>query len=143
MDKQFMPNEKPEARVRLLESQATKVSSEKYFIRLTTEEMNNARAVFTKNRLDMDDLEEQKKDVMDDFKEQLKPHIEIHKRLSSEIRQGYREQEGKVYGFLEGNMMYFYDKNGELIETLTRPATVEELSEKNIFMEIKRTGTND
>lgn len=143
MEKQFMPNESPEARKKLLESQATTVSSEKYFTRLSETELAQSKSAFTKNILEMDDLEEQKKEVLDEFKERLKPLKEIHKSLSAEIRQGFREQEGVLYGFLEGNMMYFYDEKGELIDTLTRPATSDELSQRTIFMDISKTGTNN
>lgn len=142
MEKHFMPNETPETRLRNLESQATTVTEDKYFVRLEEEELVNARAAFTKNQLEKDDLEEQKKDTVQQFKDQLKPLNEIHKKLSEEIRKGFREQEGKLFGFLENNMMYFYDAKGELIETLTRPATVEELQNPTIHMEIQRTGTH-
>lgn len=137
-----MPNETPESRLRILESQATQVTKGIYFVRLAEDELTNARAAFTKNRLAMDDILEQKKEAMSDFKEALKPLEEIHQSLSAEVRKGFRENEGKMFGFLEGNIMYFYDSRGDLIETETRPATQDELSNKNIFMEIK-TGTND
>jgi hypothetical protein len=142
MDKLFMPNETPEERLRILESQATTVTKDTYFVRIEEEELVNARAAFTKNQLAMDDINEQKKDAMSEFKEQLKPHMEIHQELSSQIRKGFREQEGKLFGFLDGNMMYFYDTKGELIETLTRPATTDELQNPTIHMVIK-DGTND
>ncbi len=136
-----MPEETPESRLDLLDSNATIVVNEKYFTRLSEEELINARAAFTHNRLKMDDLEEAKKEYMADFKENMKPLQEIHHELSAEVRKGFREQEGRLYGFLEGNIMYFYDKKGELIETMTRPATTSELSQKTIFMEMPRTGT--
>ena len=118
-----MPTETPESRLRILEAQATFAKKEKYFVRVEEQELVNARAAFTKNRLDMDDIEEQKKDVISEFKEQMKPLKKIHKDLSEIIRKGFREQESRVFGFLEGNMVYFYDEKGDLIETLTRPAT--------------------
>lgn len=142
MDKQFMPNESPEKRSEYLQSTAAKVVKESYFVRLSTEELSNARTEFTANRLKIDDLLEQKKDVLAEFKENLKPLEDIHKELSTQVRQGYKEKEGKLYGFIEGNMVYFYDGKGELIELKTRPATADELDNPTIHMEIKRTGTN-
>jgi hypothetical protein len=101
MEKVFMPNETPEERLKILESQANFITKDKYFVRLEEEELVNARAAFTKNRLAMDDLEEQKKDVLSEIKEEMKPLKEIHKELSSEIRRGFREQEGRLFAFLE------------------------------------------
>lgn len=138
-----MPQETPESRLDLLDSNAAIVVNEKYFTKLSEEELINARAAFTQNRLKMDDMEEAKKEYMADWKESMKPLQEIHRELSAEVRKGFREKEGRLYGFLEGNIMYFYDSKGELIETMTRPATTSELSQKTIFMEMPRTGTND
>jgi len=137
-----MPNEKPEARIKILESQAHFITNDTYFVRLEEQELINARAAFTKNRLTMDDLEEQKKNFLEEIKEEVKPLKEIHKTLSSEIRHGFREREGKLFAFIDGNMVYFYDERGELIETMTRPATAKELSQKTIFM-VPKEGTNN
>lgn len=143
MDKLFMPNETPESRLRILEAQATKVTKQKYFTRLSSDELTNARAAYTNNGLTIDRIEEEKKELLAQYKEQLKELKEIKKHLSKECNDGYREQEGKLFGFLDGNMMYFYDTKGELIETLTRPATVEELQNKTIFHDFARTGTDN
>jgi hypothetical protein len=107
MEKVFMPNETPEERLKILESQANFITKDKYFVRLEEEELVNARAAFTKNRLAMDDLEEQKKDVLSEIKEEMKPLKEIHKELSSEIRRGFREQEGRLFAFLEQEQIFF------------------------------------
>jgi len=142
MDKFLMPNESPEKRLEYLKNTADSVVKEKYYEKLSEKELGNARAEFTSNRLKMDDIIEQKKDVMSQFKEQLKPLEGIHSELSSQVRQGFIEIEGTLYKYIENNMAYFYNNKGELIETKTRPANVEEIQNPTIHMAIK-TGTDN
>lgn len=142
MNKFLLPNETPEKRLEYLNSTADSVVHEKYYERLSEQELGNARAEFTSNRLKIDDIQEQKKDVLAQFKEELKPLEELHKELSSQVRQGFVEKEGKLYKFIESKMAYFYNSKGELIETKTRPASADEIQNPTIHMSLK-TGTND
>lgn len=144
MEKFLFQNEEPKKRKELLSSQADGVSEEKYYRRLTSEEILQAKSEFTQNSLAMDDLEEQKKEMLDEIKANLKPLKERRKELSSEVRTGIRQMQGTLYKVVddETRMAYFYDKKGELIETMTRPALADEL-QRTIQMEIRKNGTND
>ena len=142
MDKYLFQNETPEKRLELLESTADQIIDDKYYQRLSNEELTMKKADFTANALKVDDLETEKKEVMDEFKERLQPLKVTHKTLSNEIRTGFTEREGLLYKFIDDNtrMVYFYDENGELIETKTRPANSDEM-QNTIQMSIRKTGT--
>ena len=143
MDKLLLPNEAPEKRLQYLEANADKVVNEKYYHRLSSDELIEKKALFTKNALEVDDLEDQKRNTLAEFKENLKPLKELHSRLGSEIRTGFEEKEGRLFKFIDekSRMVYFYDENGELIETKTRPANSDEL-QNTIHMSL-REGTNN
>jgi hypothetical protein len=142
MDKYILQNESPEKRLRYLEDTADQVVEERYYQRLTNDELTQKKAEFTANALAVDDLEEQKKEVMEEFKGKLKPLRDNHKVLASEIRTGFIEKEGRLYKIIDQStrMVYFYDETGELIETKTRPVNSDEL-QNTIHMSL-RTGTD-
>lgn len=144
MDKYILQNESPEKRLKYLEDTADAVVEEKYFQRLSKEELTIKKADFTANALEVDDVEDRKKKAMDKFKEELKPLKDKHKKLALEIRTGFEEKEGKLFKMIdqETRMAYFYDETGELIETKTRPCNSDEL-QNTIHMDIRRTGTDN
>jgi len=144
MEKQLFEFEQPEKRKELLEDQADGVVEEKYFQRLNSEEIATIKSRFTQNSLAMDDLNEQKKEVVKEFKDNLKPLKKIHVELSAELRTGMREQVGRLYKMIDEDtrMVFFYDVRGERIDTMTRPATADEL-QRTIRMEIRKEGTNN
>ena len=143
MEKNILPNEEPEKRLRYLEDSADQIVEEKYYQRLTTEELTLKKAEFTANALEMDDLEEQKKEVMEEFKDKLKPLKDSHKSLASEIRTGFVQKEGRLFKMVDHKtrMVHFYDEHGEIIETKTRPVSSDEL-QNTIHMSL-RTGTDN
>lgn len=142
MDKLLLPNETPEKRLEYLNSAADQVVQQTYYTRLNDSELSAKRAEFTNNALAIDDLETQKKDAVEQFKEQIKPLKEIHKTLSQEVRTGFVEKEGKLFKFIDRKikMVHYYDSNGELIKT--EPASVAELAQGTIHMNL-RTGTDN
>lgn len=143
MSKHLLPDETPEKRLEYLESTADQVVEERYYQRLDQDELTAKKAEFTQNALDVDDLEEQKKEVLNQFKESLKPLKETHSRLASEIRTGFVEKHGRLYVYVDEKtrMVKYYDQQGELIESKTRPANADEL-QKTIRMSL-RTGTDN
>jgi len=144
MDKYILQNESPEARLRYLEDSADQIIEDKYYQRLSKEELTMKKAEFTANALKVDDVEKEKKEKMDEFKERLKPLKVTHKTLSTEIRTGFVEKEGRLYKFIDDKtrMVFFYDESGELIETKTRPADSDEM-QNTIQMSIRKTGTEN
>ena len=144
-DKFLFQNESPEERKRSLQNTADSVLREKKFYKkLDSDELNFKRKAYTDLSLKLADIEDEKKEVMKDFKDRvdmIKPQV---KALGSEVRTGHAQFEGNLYGFVDSQtlMVYFYSESGELIETETRPATQEELG---LFsgMRVVKTGTND
>lgn len=143
MEKFIMQNEMPQKRLEYLESTADGVVKEKYYQRLTSEELTSKKAEFTANALNIEDLEEQKKEVVDEFKNQIQPLKDANKILSSEIRTGFVQKDGKLFMMIDRQtrMVNYYDETGELIESKTRPATADELQNTTIHMSL-RTGTS-
>jgi hypothetical protein len=143
MDKYILQDETAENRLKYLEDSADQVVEEKYYQRLSKEELTIKKADFTANALKMDDVEQEKKEKMDEFKEKLKPLKETHRTLATEIRTGFVQKEGRLYKFVDQDtrMVHFYDETGELIETMTRPCNSSEL-QNTIHMSL-RTGTDN
>src|SRR5690554_1408326 len=134
MDKYVMQNESPEKRLEYLKSTADQVVDETYYQRLDEPELAEKRTLFTASALKIEDFEEQKREMLEQFKEELKPLKSEFKSLASEIRTGFTEKKGKLFVFVdrETRMAYFYDEKGEMIETKTRPANADELSQTTI-----------
>lgn len=133
-------NEKPRKdRQALLDGQADSVVNENYYVNLTDEELTARKHDFTSNALKVDDLEEQKKEVTTTFKTELAPLKIIHKTLGREIRTGVAEREGTLYVFIDHSTKtaYYYDVDGYLIPTKTRPANETELTQMTLHKEIR------
>lgn len=134
----------PKERLKYLESMCDDVLEDKFFKKLTSEEIAEIRTEFTDNALKIDDLADEKAEYMQDFKEREKPLKETHSRLAKQVKTGYKEVVGSLYKFVDHSirMTFFYDKDGNMIETKTRPATDHELSQLTISHS-RRNGTND
>lgn len=140
----ILQNETPQKRLEYLEGTANDVVKEKYYQKLTADELTLKKAEFTANALSLEDLEEQKKAVMDEYKGMIAPLKGYNKTLSSEIRTGFVQKEGKLFVMvdMDSRMAYYYDETGELVETKTRPATADEIGSPTIFMNLQN-GTNN
>lgn len=144
-DKFLFQDEDQKSRIQSLQNTADTVLREKKFYKkLDSDELNFKRKSYTDLSLKLADIEDEKKEVMKDFKDRMdmiKPQV---KALGSEVRTGHAQFEGSLYGFVDSStlMVYFYSESGELIETETRPANQEELG---LFsgMRVVKTGTND
>jgi hypothetical protein len=142
MKKKFT-TESPKEVEEWLKANGDTVVEKKYYRKLTAETLNVVRAEFTQNALEIDSLEADKAEYLSAIKESLKPLKEMKKDLSSQVRTGFKEVQGKLIGVIDFDtkMVYFYAEDGELIETETRPAKAEELQQLRI--EYIKTGTND
>ena len=144
MEKYLFADEGPEKRLQSLKSTADEVVNETYYQRLTKEELTAKKEKQTDNAVKLDILEEQRKKAADEFKMKMKPFQHENKILVKEIRTGFEEKEGELFKYIDEQtrMVHFYDCNGELIETKTRPANSDEL-QNTIYMGIRNTGTHD
>ena len=144
MEKFILPDESPEARLRYLQDSADEVVNDKYFKKMNGEELTEKKSEFTANNLKLKKIEAEKKEIMDEYKERMKPLKDEDQRLANEINTGFVEYEGKLFKFIDDKtrMVYFYDVNGELVSNKTRPADTDEL-QNTIYMETRKNGTND
>ncbi len=124
---------------------ADAIEERSYYKHLTEPEIQKRKEEFTANALKIDDLEEQKKSVLEEFKESLKPLKTNHNMLAREIRSGVAKHEGKLYKFIDHDtkMAYYYDEDGNKVESETRLAESEELQTNIYQLNRDKNGTTD
>lgn len=146
MFEKFILQDIPEERDRLntLANSADEVTEQEYHIKLDAEDLTIRRAEFTKKSLLLRRIEQKKKEYLSEVKEEMKPIKADTDSLASELNTGYARKYGKLYKMIDhkSKMVGYYSETGELIETLTRPATKDELGQMTIAHSI-RTGTNN
>lgn len=111
-----------------------------YMHRFTPEEMAQKKELLSEACIKINDIEAEKKDAMDEFKERLKPYNEEKNQLLHEIKNGSEyisDAECAKILFHEEKMAGFYNKLGELV--YSRPIMPQEM-QKTIFN--LNTGTN-
>ena len=141
MDK-FLGQEIPEKdRWQFLQDNADSVERIGYTHRFTPEELAQKRESLAETSIKINDIEIEKKEVMESFKADLKPLNEQKKELLDNIKKGseYRENEEcvKILDH-EERMAGYYNKLGELV--YSRPIMPQEM-QKTIFNINRKTGT--
>jgi len=141
MDK-FLGQEIPEKeRWQYLQDNADAIEEIGYTHRFTPDELSQKKEMLAETSIKINDIEEDKKDAMMDFKERLKPLNEDKLELLSNIKEGaeYRVNEecAKIIDH-DSRLAGFYNKLGELV--YSRPIMPQEM-QKTIF-NIK-TATNE
>ena len=143
MDK-FLGQDIPEKdRWQFLQDNADSVEKIEYTHRFTPEELAQKRESLAETSIKINDIEIEKKEVMESFKADLKPLNEQKKELLDNIKKGseYSENEEcvKILDH-EERMAGYYNKLGELV--YSRPIMPQEM-QKTIFNINRKTGTND
>jgi hypothetical protein len=143
MDK-FLGQEIPEKdRWQFLQDNADAVEEIGYTHRFTPDELAQKKESLAETSIKINDIEIEKKEVMDGYKEQLKPLNEEKQKLLENIKKGseYVEDEECVkILYHEEKMAGYYDRLGELV--YSRPIMPQEM-QKTIFNINRKTGTND
>lgn len=131
-----------EERAQFLEDNCDAVEDVTYSRAFSPEELALKREQLTDSSIKIADIEEEKKAVMDGFKERLKPLNETKDEAIKALREKSQTVTEKCYKFLdeETKMVGFYNKEGNLVNS--RPAFQKEL-EKTIMMELRKNGTNN
>ena len=131
-----------EERAQFLEDNCDDIENVTYSRAFSPEELALKREQLTDSSIKIADIEEEKKTVMDGFKERLKPLNETKDEAIKALREKSQTVTEKCYKFLdeETKMVGFYNKEGNLVNS--RPAFQKEL-EKTIQMELRRTGTHN
>lgn len=143
MEKYLFQNEAPKDREQLLKDNCDAVEVKTYMRNFSQEELAEMKDELADESIELDDIEFEKKQIMQEFKARIKPHSERVSKLLGNIRNKAELVEEDCYKIidLDDKVVGFYNKNGELVES--RPARQNELT-KNIFaMNPKKTGTND
>ena len=131
-----------EERASFLEDNCDAVEEVTYSRAFEPEELALKREQLTDASIKIADIEEEKKEVMDGFKERLKPLQEQKSEAIKSIRDKSQTVTEKCYKFLdeETKMVGFYNKEGNLVSS--RHAFQREL-QKTIQMDIRKNGTSN
>ena len=108
----------------------------------TPGELAKQRELLTDASIKLADIEDEKKKVMDEFKEKAKPLVAQRQQSIQNLRTKSETVTELCYKFLdeETKMVGFYNKEGNLVSS--RPAFPNEM-QKTIFKELQREGTTD
>lgn len=143
MDK-FLGQEIPEQeRWKFLQDNADAVEKIGYTHRFTPEELAQKKETLAEVSITINDVEMEKKQVMEDFKERLKPLIEAKHELLDHIKRGsefVENEECVKILYHEEKMAGYYNRLGELV--YSRPIMPQEM-QKTIFNINRKTGTGD
>ena len=121
--------------------QADAVEKIGYTHRFTPEELAQKKESLAEVSIQINDIELEKKEVMDNFKERLKPLNEEKSELLDHIKKGseFRDDEecAKIL-YHDERMAGFYNRLGELV--YSRPIMPQEM-QKTMFSINRKTGT--
>lgn len=132
MSKLFMPEIEPQQRLLLLQQNADHIEETTYYKPLTADELDLRREELTDNAIKLSEHEDEKKEIMGEFKVKMDPLIKRNKKLLSECKTRQAEIVGALYYMAnhDDGMMETYDAAGELIASRRlRP----DEKQKNIF----------
>jgi hypothetical protein len=119
MGKIFMPEIAPSERRLLLEQNADNIEETTYLKPLTPDEMDIRREELTENAIKLSELEDEKKEIVKRYKDQMDPLISLNKLLLSDLKTKQAKVQGTLYHMAnhEESMMETYDESGECIST--------------------------
>jgi hypothetical protein len=129
-------------RIDFLESNSDKVEEKGYMKRFTPEQLAQMKENLSETDIEINDVEEEKKEVIKDFKARLDPLTDERKRLLKGLKNKAEYVTEKCYKFvdMDERTVGYYNQEGDLIES--RPAFPEEL-QANIFQLNRKTSTNN
>jgi len=128
-------------RWQFLQDNADAIEEIGYTHRFTPDELAQKKESLAETSISINDIEIEKKDVMDEYKEQLKPLNVIKQTLLENIKKGseyVEDQECAKILYHEEKMVGYYNKLGELV--YSRPIMPQEM-QKTIFNINHKTGT--
>lgn len=131
-----------EQRISFLKDNCDEIEEKGYMKRFTPEQLSIMKDDLSTTAIKINDIEEHKKVIMDEFKETLKPLETEKKRLLTGLKNKAEHVTERCFKFvdMEDRAVGYYNQDGDLIES--RPAYADEL-QVNIFQKARNTGTND
>ncbi len=114
----YMPEATETVRMATLQDTADKIRKESYDAPLSDAEIDNRKANFFKNAMEIEELEDAKKEIAAEFTEKIKNVKAKNREIRNEIKTGATKQEGVLYDVpnYDNGYMETFDKTGELIE---------------------------
>lgn len=143
MDKFLGQDIAEEERWQFLKDNADSVEEIGYTHRFTPDELAQKKESLAEASIRINDIEVEKKEAMEAFKQELKPLNEAKQKLLENIKKGseYVEDEECVkILYHDEKMAGYYNKLGELV--YSRPIMPQEM-QKTVFSINRKTGTND
>lgn len=119
MAQKFMPELSPESRRRALEDSCDKIEQSTYFKPLEQNELDVRMEALTKNSIDLDAFDEEKKNFSEYMKAKVDPLKKENKSLLLELRTRQVEVTGNLYHMAnyDTGMMDLYGEDGELVSS--------------------------
>lgn len=142
MDNELFKNENPEIREKMLKDNCDQIVQDSYMKRLTPEELTSMKDSLSGIAIAINDLEEEKKELVAEIKTRLDPLKDEMRDKLTIIKNKAVLYKGDLFKFIDPKerMVGFYDSEGDLISS--RTAMADEL--QGTFMQVLRgTGTSD
>ena len=143
MDRLLGQEVKEEDRWQFLQDNADAVEEISYTHRLTPDELSQKKESLSTVSIDINDIEIDKKEVMSEFKEKLKPLNEEKQELLDTIKQGVQfipKEECAKFIYHDEKMVGYYNKDGELVSS--RPIMPQEM-QKTLFQDIRKSANGE
>lgn len=100
-----------------LKEMATEVREQTVSTKFTEEEISEKKHELSNIDISIDDIEEQKKDIVKEISDKLKSEKKVRRNILTDIRKGYFEQFETVFDIpdQEQGLMYTFKSDGTLI----------------------------
>jgi hypothetical protein len=130
------------ARRSFLNDNADSVEKKGYMRKFTEEDIVDFKNNLSETDIQINDIEEEKKEVVNVFKLKLKPLQNQRQKLLKDLKHKAEFVTEECYKFIdtETRMVEYYNVEGEMIET--RPANADEL-QRNLFQDLRKNGTEN
>jgi hypothetical protein len=130
------------ARRSFLNDNADSVEKKGYMKKFSDEDLIEFKNDLSETDIQINDIEEEKKEVVNVFKLKLKPLQSQRHKLLKDLKHKAEFVTEECYKFIDTDtrMVEYYNVEGEMIET--RPANADEL-QRNLFQDIRKNGTEN
>jgi len=141
MDRELGKEYEIRKRSEFLRDNCDSMEEKSYLKRFTPEQLLQMKDKLSETAIQINDIEEEKKVVVAEFKKKIDPLNDEKKRLLTGLKNKAETITENVFKFvdLKEREVGYYNAEGELIES--RPAYADEL-QSNIF-QMQRTGTHN
>lgn len=119
MKKKLYPTANPQERVSLLRSVADAVEKTEYQAQLTNQELEEKRLQLAAKGIKIMQINSERKEVMAQYREDLKPLKESQQQLLEELNTGTEKRKEMLYKVVDhaANKVGFYNGKGVLVIT--------------------------